>query len=246
MRPLHPLISVLTAALVLAGSATAAPPPPAPASHPQTPPVRHAAGAFAPALTGKAITVNAASVEVNYKTHSVLYRKVVISQGKVVVRADRARTTMGKDRRNSQWTLQGDVQIQAPPRGSLDADRAVVNVLGSRITRAIVSGNPAQFRQQSRGSGKITQGHANQIVYDVTQGTVRLIDDAWLSDGRNQISGSLVTYNVLKDRIEAGSPGGAGRVHITITPQTAPSGKEALQRKARRLRRKPTRSREGP
>lgn len=233
MPPSPPLISALVLGLAVPGLATraAGTPPPAAAHQPPAPSARRPAGTAVPALSGKPITVNAASVEVNYKAHSAVYRQVVISQGNIVVRADQARTTMGQNQQNSRWTLQGNVRIHAPPHGSLTADQAVISILGSRIMRATVTGNPAEFTQKSPESGKATQGHADQIVYDVKQGTVQLTQDAWLSDGRNQISGSLVTYNILKDRIEASSPGSGQRVHITITPQAPPSGKKALKNK---------------
>ena len=226
------LISGLALGLTLLGLArpAAGASPPAPAHQQPGPSSRHGASARPPALSTKPITVNAASVDVNYKAHTVVYRQVVISQGNIVVRADRARTIMGQDQQNSQWTLQGHVRIQAPPRGSLSADRAVVNVLGSRITRATVSGSPAQFMQQSK-TGKPAQGHAEQIVYDLNKGTVQLSGNAWLSDGRNQMSAPVLTYDVLKDRIKGSSPGNGGRVHITITPQALPPGKKALKSK---------------
>ncbi len=188
------------------------------------------AGPRLPTLSRQPIAINAASVEVDYKTQTATYRQVVIAQGNVVVRADRARTTVGQTRQRSEWTLEGNVRIQAPPRGSLDADTATVDVQDSRIIRATVSGKPAEFTQQS-AAGRLTQGHADRIVYDVSQGTVQLRQDAWLSDGRNEISGPLLTYDVLKDRIEASAPGSGERVHLTITPQapsprkTAPAAK---------------------
>jgi lipopolysaccharide transport protein LptA len=236
------LVSGLALGLALAGLATpaAGAAPPARAPQPPSPAVRHGGGALASALSAKPITVNAASVDVNYRTHTVVYRQVVISQGNIVVRANRARTTMGRNQRNSRWTLQGNVHIHAPPHGSLSADRAVVDVLGSRITQATVSGNPAQFTQRSK-AGKPAQGHADRIVYDLDKGTVRLSGNAWLSDGRNQMSAAVLTYSMLKDRIQGGGAGHVGRVHITITPRALPSGKEALKRKPR-----PTRPPEPP
>lgn len=185
-----------------------------------------APGARLPRLPEKPITVNAASVDVDYKTQTVVYRQVVISQGNIVVRADRARTTVGRTRQKSEWTLQGNVRIQAPPRGSLNADTAIVDVQDDHIVRATVTGKPARFTQQN-AAGKLTQGHADQIVYDVNQGTVQLSDDAWLSDGRTEISSHLITYDVLKDRIEASSPGNGQRVHLTLTPQAPAAGKAA-------------------
>lgn len=185
------------------------------------------AAAKLPALSRQPITVNAASVDANYKAQTVVYRKVVITQGNIVVRADRALTTIGHARQESQWTLEGNVRIEAPPHGRLSADTAVVNVQDNHITQATVTGKPAEFTQQT-AAGSVTQGHADQITYDVNQGTVRLSNDAWLSDGRNEITSNLITYDVLKDRIEASSPGSGQRVHLTLTPQAPGAGGKAL------------------
>ena len=70
---------------------------------------------------------------------------------------------------------------------------------------------------------------------------MRLSQDAWLSDGTNEISGPLLVYNIRAQRVQAAAqpgtdqrvqaatqPGSDQRVHITITPQstpTAPPGK---------------------
>jgi hypothetical protein len=79
------------------------------------------------------ITLDAASSVVNGKTGTVSFigtasRPVVLSQGNTRVRADRANTTCLKQEQpgaaavtrcaNSRWTFQGNVQIEAPPRGS--------------------------------------------------------------------------------------------------------------------------------
>ncbi|HTT02078.1 MAG TPA: hypothetical protein VMG11_08295, partial [Steroidobacteraceae bacterium] len=47
---------------------------------------------------------------------------------------------------------------------------------------------------------------------------------AWLSDGVNEISGPLLVYNIRAQRVQAATqPGSDQRVHITITPQSAPA-----------------------
>ncbi len=202
-------------------------PAPAAATPPATARKAPATGTKSPAAAKKtrtlahagSYTFDAASSDVDYKTHSGSFKQITISQGKITVRADQAHAT-GLGRTSGQWTLKGHVRIHAPPHGSLNADRAVVEVSSSHITQVTVSGNPAQFTQQGMMSGKTARGHADQIVYDVGTGTVQLSQDAWLSDGRNQISGPLVRYNILKDRIEATSGGAGERVHITIAPQT--------------------------
>jgi lipopolysaccharide transport protein LptA len=171
------------------------------------------------------ITLDAASSDVDYKTHTYTFEKVVISQGTMRVQADHARAT-GLDFANSHWTFDGHVHIDAEPRGDLRSDQAVVEFKDNRIARATVTGKPAEFEQRRAESQQPARGHADQIVYDVNDGTVRLTNDAWLSDGQNEISGPLLVYNINQQRVQAGSETGSDqRVHITIAPQTVPSGK---------------------
>ncbi|HYC09065.1 MAG TPA: lipopolysaccharide transport periplasmic protein LptA [Steroidobacteraceae bacterium] len=172
------------------------------------------------------ITLDAASSDVDYKTHTYTFEKVVISQGTMRVQADHARAT-GLDFANSHWTFDGHVHIDAEPRGNLRSDQAVVEFKDNRIARATVTGKPAEFEQRRLETQQLARGHADQIVYDVNDGTVRLTDDAWLSDGQNEISGPLLVYNINQQRVQAGGAAGSSdqRVHITIAPQTVPSGK---------------------
>lgn len=181
------------------------------------------------------ITLDAASSEVNYKTGTVDFigspsRPVVLSQGNTRVRADRANTTCLKQGTaavarcaNSRWTFQGNVEIDAPPRGNLRSDQAIVEVRDNRIARATVIGNPAEFEQQRANAMGVTRGHADQIVYDVSEGTVRLTNDAWvsLSGGSNDITSQQIVYDIRSEKVRATSPGTQG-VHITLTPQSLP------------------------
>ncbi len=171
------------------------------------------------------ITVDAASSDVDYKTHAYTFEKVVISQGAMRVQADHAHAT-GLDFANSHWTFDGHVRIDAEPRGNLRSDQAVVEFKDNHIARATVTGKPAEFEQPRGDSQQLARGHADQIVYDVSEGTVRLQNDAWLSDGENQISGPLLVYNIRAQRVQAATARGSDeRVHITIAPQSAPSPK---------------------
>lgn len=212
------------AALCGLGAVAQAAPPPSTAKAPpaaQAPTARSTgvpgAGRASPTAQGS-YTFDAASSEVDYKAHTGSFKQITISQGKITVLANQARAT-GLGGTSSQWTLKGNVRIHAPPHGNLISTQAVVDVLNNHITQVAVTGNPAQFTQAGMVPGRIARGHANQIVYNVKDGTVQLRQNAWLSDGRNQISGPLVRYNILKDRIEATSGGAGERVHITIAPQ---------------------------
>jgi hypothetical protein len=57
----------------------------------------------------------------------------------------------------------------------------------------------------------------------VDAGTVRLSNDAWVTDGRNNIRGPLIVYSLREEHVEATtSPGTDTRVHVTIAPNEAP------------------------
>jgi lipopolysaccharide transport protein LptA len=197
-------LALLLGALCVSGGVAAAAAPTGPAA---------AAAPAAPLPSSQLpITVDAASSQVDYKTNTVEFKQVVISQGATRVQADHAHAT-GLNFANSRWTFDGNVKIDAEPRGSLRSDQAVVEFKDNRILRATITGKPAEFEQQRSDSGQLARGHANQIVYDVNEGTVRLTEDAWLTDGQNQISGPLLVYDVRAQRVQA-----QGGTHITIVP----------------------------
>jgi lipopolysaccharide export system protein LptA len=111
------------------------------------------------------------------------------------------------------------VRVHVEKRGNLHSDQAVVDFKDSQIEKATVTGKPAEFEQQRVGTNQIARGHADQIVYEPAAGIVRLSNDAWLTDGKNEIRGSLLTYNIRAQHVEAVSqPGQDERVHITINP----------------------------
>lgn len=167
------------------------------------------------------INVDAASQELDYKTNTVVFRQIVVSQGATRVRADRARAT-GLNFENSRWTFEGNVQIDAPPRGSLRSELATVEFRDNRIAGVTITGKPAQFEQQRADDLGTEKGHADQIVYDVNQGTVLLTKDAWISDGRNEMSAPSISYSIREQKVLATSSGAHQGVHITITPQAPP------------------------
>jgi lipopolysaccharide transport protein LptA len=178
------------------------------------------------------ITYDASSMEADYKTHMMRLKDVTITYGKMTVRADRALAT-ASDFKNSRWTFDGNVRINAEPRGNLRSDEAVVEFQDNQLKRATATGNPAEFDQKREDSNAVTHGHADQIVYDVGPGTVRLSSDrhpddrAWVSDGRSDIRSPVIVYNLREERVEATTSSGSTsgpdtRVHVTIDPNEAP------------------------
>jgi len=166
------------------------------------------------------ISLDAASTEVDYKKNTVVFKDIVISQGDIKVEANHAEAeATGLNFKTGKWTFSGDVRIHVEKRGNLHSDLAVLDFKDSQIVKATITGKPAEFEQQRSASDQMARGHAGQIIYQPIEGVVRLSDNAWLSDGRNEIEGPLLVYNIRQEHVEAvAQPGNDDRVHITIVP----------------------------
>lgn len=182
------------------------------------------------------IDLEAASTDVDYRSDKVRFRDIVVSQGDTTVQAERAEAT-GLDFDDSEWVFEGDVHIRVEQRGTLRSDRAIVEFTDNRIARATITGSPAQFEQQRPESDLMARGRAGAIEYSVADGTVRLSEEAWLTDGRNEITGPLLVYDVRAQRVlAAGEPGGSERVRITINPGEGAREEESAPREPREER----------
>jgi lipopolysaccharide transport protein LptA len=164
------------------------------------------------------IRVDAASSEVDYRSNAIEFRDIVITQGLTRVAAARA-SASGLNFLDSHWTFSGNVRIDVEG-GSLDSEKAVVSFLDNRVSKAVITGNPATFEQKLKGDGRLARGRAGQIEYDLRAGTIRLTEDAWLSDERDELTNPLIIYDIAGERVEAQAvPHEEQRVHITIRPK---------------------------
>jgi len=187
-----------------------------------------AAAAQSPRETQK-IVVDAVPVDVNYRDNTALLRDVVITQGDMRIEAAEARVKGGLDFENGEWTISGNVRINAEG-GKLRADKAVVSFRNNLISHATITGKPAEF-EQLRKDGSTSRGRAPTIDYQTASGTVSFRDDAWLSDGCNEITGKQLVYNIKEQSVQgqtnplpSATPTGTGRVRIVIQPSSK-SGK---------------------
>jgi lipopolysaccharide export system protein LptA len=174
----------------------------------------------APSKSARKLPIDVASSKIDYKGDSVVFQDVVITQGDTRVQADHARATGLEDFDNSRWVFDGNVRINGEQHGSLKSDQAVVEFRNKYIAKATVTGNPAEFEQKRADTNEIARGRAKEIVYNVNDGTIRLSDDAWLSDGHTEISGQELVYNIREQRLQAAAkPGSDDKVHIIIPPK---------------------------
>src|ERR1700730_11136403 len=177
--------------------------------------------AIAAHVEQQAIALDAQSSELDYKNNNLIFHKVRITQGNMSVAADQAQAT-GLDFENSHWVFRGNVKITMD-QGQLTSEEAEITFAKKLLSKAIVNGKPAAFEQRIAKTGKLAQGRADTIDYDVAKGVVHLSRNAWLSDGQNEIRGESLKYNVLAQNIVAeSSEQGSQRVHIIITPPANP------------------------
>jgi lipopolysaccharide transport protein LptA len=162
------------------------------------------------------IQLTASSLNYDSQKGVVEYEAVTITQGEVRISADRAVAT-GVDFKDSTWEFRGVVRISTP-EAALASDTASVRFAGGEVAAASVTGAPATFEQ--RRNDELARGRANRIDYDLQRGTVELGGNAWLSDGKTEMTGGKLVYSTANQRVVSRDP-----VTITIQPGEQPAAR---------------------
>jgi lipopolysaccharide transport protein LptA len=172
------------------------------------------------------IVVENKSLDMDYRNNNAVLRDVVITQCDMRIQAAEARVSGGLNFENSKWTISGDVRINAQG-GSLRSDKAIVSFADNLISRATITGEPAEF-EQKRDDGTTARGKANTIDYETTSGAVSFTTGAWLSYGRNEITGQQLTYNIRTQSVQGQSVTmkEGSRMRIVIQPDKPPTTPE--------------------
>lgn len=162
------------------------------------------------------IQLTASSLNYDSQKGVVEYDAVTITQGEIRISADRAVAT-GVEFKDSTWEFRGAVRISTPD-AALASDTASVRFAGGEVAAAMVTGAPATF--EHRRKDELAQGRANRIDYDLRRGTAELDGDAWLSDGKTEMSGGKLVYSTANQRVVSHDP-----VTITIQPGGQPAAR---------------------
>lgn len=102
---------------------------------------------------------------------------------------------------------------------TVHANRADFVFTDGSIKTVDISGRPAIYDFVGAFDEDSVSGRAQQMQYDAPGGRVTLLNDAWLGQSGNEISGNRITYLFREKRVEAASDeGGQQRVRITINP----------------------------
>jgi lipopolysaccharide export system protein LptA len=159
------------------------------------------------------IIIDASSSELDYASNRLLFHGLRLDQDQLGIQAKFAETDK-LDFDDGQWDLTGDVVIETA-NATLWCDHAVLTFTDHQLAVAELNGAPAYFEQMIVETGEMNSGEGNTITYSLEGGTLRLRENAHFSDGDNQISGDLITYDLRAQHLQAGS-GDSGPVKIVI------------------------------
>ena len=159
-------------------------------------------------------------LEMNYRKNNAVLRDVEITQCDMRITAGEARIDGGLNFDNSRWNISGNVRITVEG-GSLTSDKAIVTFRNKLLSAATITGSPAQF-EQKREDGTMARGRADTIDYETSSGLVSFSKDAWLSYGRNEITGQQLVYNMrlqgMQPQAKTDQSTGTGRIRVVIQP----------------------------
>jgi lipopolysaccharide transport protein LptA len=180
-----------------------------------------ALGAAAPAgqlvKPGDAFNWDADVVTSDFRSDTLEFSgNVRVTQGPMSIEAGAA-TANDVRGENSRWSFQKSVHI-VTSEAELQSDSASAAVVRGQLARARAEGSPAQFAQRSPRADRQVRGRAGVIEYDFVAGVVKMTDQVWFSNGKDEFRGDVVIYNVRDERLQI-NPGGQGRVRGVIRPQ---------------------------
>ena len=171
------------------------------------------------ARPGDAFNWDAEVVTSDFRTDTLEFSgNVRVTQGPMSIQAGAAKASDVRSE-NSRWSFQKSVHI-VTSEAELESDSASAAVVGGQLARARAEGSPAQFEQRGGRADRQVRGRAGVIEYDFIAGIVKLTDNVWFSNGKDEFRGDVVVYNVRDERVQI-NPGGQGRVRGIIRPQSS-------------------------
>lgn len=178
------------------------------------------------------IDLDADSSEFDRKKNRLVFHGLKIRQGPLQIDADEATATR-LDFENTRWEFSGNVRIENTGTTAW-ADSADILFQEHRVRNAAMMGEPVRFQQiavsrDDDGTVTTTKGRANKIDYDVDTGIVRMVQNAWLSDGSNEVTGDRISYDLIREIIIADADE-SGQIRMKIIPPEGDLKKRATEK----------------
>lgn len=166
---------------------------------------------------GLPISLDADSSEFDRKNNVMVFNRISIRQGDLTISANQARSS-DLDFGNAEWVFSGNVVITGIDT-RLHAQTATLRFANHDLKNARIAGQPADFEQKRADLDEPVRGRASVMEYDLAGQLIKMSGSAWLQEGKNEILGESIAYNIAEQRVLATSDeAGSQRVQITITP----------------------------
>jgi len=174
------------------------------------------------------ISLDADSTDYDGKNSMLMFKGLRLSQGNIGIEADEGRASK-LDFEDSVWQFSGNVIIDVD-NGHIECASADLQFSDHQLLLAEIEGSPATFELTRAGSDDTTYAEAGKLHYDLQAGTIEFSENATITEGGNQISSSVLVYNILEQRINAQSSGdGENRVKIIYTPRDAENSDDGAE-----------------
>lgn len=169
------------------------------------------------------------STDLDLKTNRSTSYNVTMTQGGWTLIAGEATLEWQNDE-HGEWQLNGRVRLRGPGT-EIDADVAKVAVASNRIQSVILTGQPATFGHYVEQQGKVAEGKAQSVQYDLESNSVSLTGDAFLAMGQYELTNATIHYYLNEQRVVANNPPpSTGRVKGRIKRQKDERGSGAPAR----------------
>ena len=162
------------------------------------------------------ISLDADSSSFDRRSNTVTFQGLRISQGALGIQADEALAT-GLDFDDADWRFTGNVRISIES-AKISADVAELRFVKHQLLSAALRGQPARFADVAQETGMPITGRANLFEYDTRNGTIRMTDEAFISEGPNEITGCDLIYDLGRETVTATSSDCGQPVRMTIQP----------------------------
>jgi lipopolysaccharide transport protein LptA len=171
------------------------------------------------------ISLDAESSSFDRQSNTVAFRRLNITQGDMVIRADEAVAT-GLDFEQGEWRFSGNV-VFTIENARIEADTATIVFVANELRSAELVGTPASFRQTNESDGDPLSGGANRLGYDNQARVMHMLDGAWFRQGPNEFKGCDLIYDLDHEQITSGSSDCGEPIVITIIPRSGENTSES-------------------
>ena len=176
-----------------------------------------ASAAQAPSLD-ETFTYSADVVNSDFRNDTIeVSGNVRVTQGAASIEAQTAKGSDISDDKQ-RWTFEDTVHIRSA-EADLQSNLATAAVVNGQIASARIEGSPARFQQIGDQSNRDVRGRAGVIEYDFDTGVVKLTDQVWFSNGKDEFRADVVIYNVRDQRVQINPGGSSNRVRGIIRPR---------------------------